>query len=153
MRSVYRILAYLVALEVVVQTAVIAFAFFGLRAFVAGGGVVSKATEKAHAVPGVEGFVVHGINGQMIVPVIAVLLLVSSFFAKVPGGVLWASITLGTVIVQVVLGILGATIPTLGILHGIVAIGLFGVAVVAARRAEVQPTGSGTTSGHPAGMA
>jgi hypothetical protein len=138
MRSVYRVLAYLVALEVVVQTALIAFAFFGLRKWIAGGGVLDAAAIRNHTATytGAEGITVHGINGQMIVPVIAVLLLVTSFFAKVPGGVLWAAITLVTVVVQVLLGIFGSAATGLGVLHGVVAIALFVIAVIAGRRAD-----------------
>jgi hypothetical protein len=91
----------------------------------------------------------------MIVPVIAVLLLVASFFAKVPGGVLWAAITLVTVVVQVLLGICGSAATGLGILHGVVAIALFVIAVIAARRADAAtPTEPATpTSSHAAGIA
>ena len=153
MRSVYRVLAYLVALEVVVQTAVIAFAVFGLRKWIHDGGAVDG-TGHAAAYPGAAGFMVHGINGQMIVPLIALLLLVSSFFAKVPGGVLWAAITLATVIVQVLLGIFGSSVTGLGVLHGVVGIALFAVAVIAARRADVGSGGATPpASHHTAGVA
>jgi hypothetical protein len=152
MRSVYRILAYLVALEVVIQTALIAFAFFGLRRWIDDGGVLSAATIRNHtaAYTGAEGIMVHGINGQMIVPLIAVLLLIASFFAKVPGGVQWAAITLVTVVVQVLLGIFGSSVPVLGILHGVVAIALFVVAVIAGRRAQAGPIGSETPASRQA---
>ena len=43
MRMVYRVLAYLIAGEVVVQAGAIAFAFFGLGAWIDGGGVLDKA--------------------------------------------------------------------------------------------------------------
>ncbi len=32
----------------------------------------------------------HGMNGMMVIPVVALLLLVISFFAKIPRGVAWA---------------------------------------------------------------
>ena len=43
MRATYRVLAYLLALEVVVQAAAIAWAVFGLTAWIEGGGVLDKA--------------------------------------------------------------------------------------------------------------
>ncbi|GAA0926643.1 hypothetical protein [Pseudonocardia zijingensis] len=138
MKSVYRVLAYLVALEVVVQAAAIAFAVAGLGAWISQGGVLDAAAMESESTEftGVAGFMVHGINGQMILPLIALLLLLSSFFAGIPGGVLWAGLVLLTVVVQVLLGIFGHGAPVLGLLHGAVALVLFSLAVVAARRSE-----------------
>lgn len=138
MKSVYRALAYLVALEVVIQAAAIAFALTGLGKWISEGGVLDAAAMESESTDftGVVGFMIHGINGQMIVPLIALLLLISSFFAKIPGGVLWAGLVLLAVVVQVALGIFAHGAPELGLLHGLVAIVLFAFAVIAARRAE-----------------
>jgi hypothetical protein len=138
MKSVYRVLAYLVALEVVIQAAAIAFAIAGLGKWISEGGVLDAAAMESESTEftGVAGFMVHGINGQMIVPLIALLLLISSFFARIPGGVLWAGLVVVTVAVQVLLGMLGHGTPVLGMLHGAVALVLFTVAVIAARKAE-----------------
>jgi hypothetical protein len=136
MKSVYRALAYLVALEVVIQAAAIAFALAGLGKWISEGGVLDAATMESESTDftGVVGFMIHGINGQMIVPLIALLLLISSFFAKIPGGVMWAGLVLATVVVQVLLGI--SRVPVLVLVHGIVAFVLFTFAVIAARKAE-----------------
>jgi hypothetical protein len=138
MRAVYRVLAYLVALEVVIQAAAIAFAIAGLGKWISEGGVLDAAAMESESTEftGVAGFMIHGINGQMIVPLIALLLLISSFFARIPGGVLWAGLVVVTVAVQVLLGMLGHGTPVLGMLHGAVALVLFTVAVIAARKAE-----------------
>jgi hypothetical protein len=138
MKSAYRVLAYLIALEVVVQAAAVAFAIAGLGTWIQEGGVLDAAAMESESIgfTGEAGFMVHGINGQMIVPLIALLLLISSFFAKIPGGVLWAGLVLGTVVVQVLLGMLGHGLPALGLLHGIGAFVLFTLAVIAARRSE-----------------
>jgi hypothetical protein len=138
MKSVYRVLAYLVALEVIVQAAAIAFAMFGLVKWIDEGGVLDAAGIESGSVEftGVLGFPIHAINGQMVIPLIALLLVISAFFAKVPGGVLWAGLVLLTVVVQVLLGIFAHGAPELGLLHGVVAIALFTFAVIAARRAE-----------------
>jgi hypothetical protein len=147
MKSVYRVLAYLVALEVVIQAAAIAFALFGLTKWIDDGGVLDAAAVQSESTTftGLIGFIVHGLNGQFIVPLIALLLVIVSFFAKVPGGVMWAGLVLLTVIVQVLLGIFAHGVPELGILHGIVAMALFAFAVVAARRAEASLGGLATT--------
>jgi hypothetical protein len=138
MKSVYRALAYLIALEVVIQAAAIAYAVAGLGKWVSEGGVLDAAAMESETTEftGVAGFMVHGINGQMIVPLLALLLLVVSFFAKIPGGVLWAGLVLLTVVVQVLLGIFGHGAPVLGLLHGAVALVLFVLAVIAARSSE-----------------
>jgi hypothetical protein len=142
MKSAYRILAYLVALEILIQAGAIAYALFGLGTWIQSGGVMDKAAMESDAVEfaGVGGFAIHGINGQMIVPLIAVLLLVVSFFAAVRGGVQLAGIVVGMVAVQVALGIFGRGLPVLGWVHGMLAIVLFGTAVIAARRAEATVT-------------
>jgi Family of unknown function (DUF6220) len=142
MKTAYRLLAYLVALEVVVQAAAIAFATFGLLTYVSGGGVLDRATQRAHAYDGAVGFVVHGVNGQMITPAIALILLIVAFFAKIPGGVVWAALVFGTVVVQVLLGQLAHAVPALGWVHGALAIVLFAVAIVTARRSETEVTPS-----------
>ena len=155
MKSAYRVLAYLMALEVLVQAGAIAYALFGLGAWIQSGGVLDKAAMESETTefPGVSGFMVHGINGQMIVPVIAVLLLVVAFFAKVRGGVALAGMVFGGVVVQVALGILGHSLPLLGWVHGILAIFIFAAALTAARRVE-SPSGVGTgTDRRAAGVA
>jgi hypothetical protein len=151
MRAAYRVLAYLVALEVVVQAATIAYAIFGLGKYIDEGGVVDKAAqESGPGFPEVIGFIIHGINGQFGVPLFALLLLIVSFFAKVPKGVQFAVTVVVLVALQVTLGIFGHGITGLGILHGINALVLFTVAVMAARLATT--TADARTS-VPAGMA
>lgn len=137
MRAAYRTLAYLIALEVMVQAAAIAYAFAGLGKWVEddGGVVTKKALEGDNLhFTGVGGFAVHGLNGMMIVPLLALLLLIVSFFSKVPGGPKFAGIVVGLVVVQVALGIGLHSLPALGMLHGINALALFSMAVVAGRR-------------------
>jgi hypothetical protein len=144
MKTVYRVLAYLIALEVLFQGALNDFAVFGLRHWIDEGGVLDGATVQNHAEGFSEavGFQLHATNGQMIIPVIAVLLLISSFFAKVPRAVASALTVLLSVVVQVLLGLFAIDAPALGILHGINGILLFAFAVVAARRADVSGAGS-----------
>jgi hypothetical protein len=72
--------------------------------------------------------VFHGMNGMMVIPAIALLLVISSFFAKVPRGVAFAFAVLGLVVLQVTLGLLGHSFSWLGALHGINALALFSTA-------------------------
>ncbi|MFC5063193.1 hypothetical protein [Actinomycetospora atypica] len=149
MRATYRVLAYLLALEVVVQAAAIAWAVFGLTAWIEGGGVLDKAGMESESVAfdGVAGFMVHGMNGTLIVPVIALLFLVVSFFARFPGAVAWAGAAFVTVVVQVALGIFSHSLPSLGLLHGALALVLLVIALVAARKASDVPAATGAHRG------
>jgi hypothetical protein len=138
MRSAYRILAYVVCVEVVIQAAAIAWAFAGLGHWVAGGGVLDSAAMESDdiAFPGLVGLITHGINGSIIIPVIALALFIVSFFAKVPGGIKWGSIVFGLVVVQTQLGYLAHDVPAIGGVHGFNALLIFTSALIAARRAK-----------------
>jgi hypothetical protein len=145
MKSAYRWLAMIIAVEVAVQAAAIAFAAFGLFHWVEDGGVLNKQvieSDQSAGFSGEVGFMIHGINGQMIIPLLAIILLIVSFFAKVPGGVKWAGYVLLAVVVQVLLGMFAHGAPWLGGLHGLNALILFAVAVMASRRAASATTGS-----------
>lgn len=137
MRKVYQALALLIALGVAVQAASVAYGTLALFKWVQEGGTLDKAVFESEGaeVGGVVGFIAHGVGGMMVIPIIVLLFLVSSFFAKVPGGVKWALIVFGVTVVQVALGLFAHEMPGLGWLHGLNAMIMFGVAVTAAMRA------------------
>lgn len=143
MRKTYQVLAYALSVEVVIQAMAIAYALFGLGKWVEDdGGVLNKAVLDADKGPefsGVGGFAIHGINGTMLIPVLVLLLLIVSFFAKVPGGVRLAAILVGMVVVQVALGIAGHSVPFLGPLHALNAFGILVMAWRAAHLTSVAP--------------
>ncbi|HEU5487056.1 MAG TPA: hypothetical protein VFU98_19290 [Microlunatus sp.] len=146
---VYRVLAFVVAGLVVVQAAAIAFAVFGLVHWIDGGGTLDASTagpDSNVSFPGVAGFMIHGMFGTMVIPIVVILLLVSSFFAKTPGAVKWALIVFGTTVVQIALGIFAHGLPHLGILHGAVALVLFGAAIMAAMQAKKPAAPAETTA-------
>jgi heme A synthase len=141
-KTVYRVFAYLIAALVFVQAAAVAYGFFGLGKWIENGGVADKAfvESQSSSFPGEAGLAIHGIFGTMVIPIVALLFLIISFFSKVPGGVKWALIVFGTVVVQVLLGLSAHSIPALGILHGMVALALLGLALTAAQRVRgVEP--------------
>lgn len=131
MRSVYKVLAYVLAAEVVIQAMAMVYAVAGEGKWVMEGGVMDKAVieSREFVFPEVLGYAIHGINGTIVIPLLALLLLVFSFFAKVPGGVKWAGIVLLLVVVQAPLGIAGHSVPFLGALHGLNALLLFSTAL------------------------
>lgn len=134
MRMVYKVLAFVVAGLVVVQAAAIAFGVFGLLAWIQGGGTLDAAAMQSEEITftGLVGIIGHAIVGTMVIPIVVILLLVSSFFAKTSGAVKWALVVFVTTAVQIALGIFGHAVPQLGILHGVVALVLFGAAIMAA---------------------
>lgn len=137
MRRAYHVLAYIVAAEVVIQAMMIATAVAGLGHWIDDGATVNKhVLDNEPSFTGSFGFPVHAINGEMLIPLIALILLVISFFAKVAGGTRWALYILGLIVLQVVLGVCQDDIPYLGLLHGANALALFTVAILAARRAS-----------------
>ena len=73
-------------------------------------------------------------GGIFIVPLIALLFLISSFFAKVPGGIKWSLIVFGLTVLQVALGLFSHEVAGLGWLHGLNALLVFGTAVTAGMR-------------------
>ncbi|GAB3068997.1 hypothetical protein GCM10027053_36470 [Intrasporangium mesophilum] len=138
MRKTYIVLAWIVAGGVFVQAAAIAFGFGGMSGYVQGGGVVDKALVESRSgsnFTGELGFPIHAIVGGMVIPVVALALLVVSFFVKVRGARTWAGIVFGLVFLQTMLGYSIKDVPYLGLLHGANALAVLLAAVHAARRA------------------
>jgi hypothetical protein len=138
MRTAYRVLAWLIAVQVAIQATAMVYAVAGLGIWVdRENGVLDKAAFESEETlfPEMVGFMIHGINGMMIIPALALIFLVVSFFAKVPGGVMWAALVLLTTVAQVMLGIYGHEYAISGALHGLNAMVLFSLAVMAGVRA------------------
>ena len=121
MRATYRFLAYAIPVLVAVQAAAIAFAFFGLGAWIEDGHQLTKSTMDSANTKfvGDLGFMVHGMDGELLIPLVALALLVVSFFAKVPGGSKWAAFVLLDVVFQVALAFVAFGAPVVGMLHGL----------------------------------
>ena len=142
MKQVYRVMAFLIAIEVMVQAAVMVWGIAGLGIWVDDGGVVDKQTFEDAFDSGeapfdeFAGLVVHGTNGMLVIPALALLFVIVSFFAKIPKGVAFAFGVLGLVVLQVFLGLFGHEFAVLGGLHGVNALLLFGAAVMAGVRAS-----------------
>jgi hypothetical protein len=133
MRATYRVLAGLVAVGVILQAMFIALGWFTAIKDMDDGLVIDKNYD------GNIGHTLHGQFGMMVIPIIALLLLVVSFFAHVAGGVKWALYVVGLVILQIALAFLSFGAPVLGLLHGLNAFALAAVAVMASRRAAGAP--------------
>jgi len=137
MRAAYRVLAMLVALGVAVQVAVVAWGWFAVLHKVDDGGTFVKDGDTA-------GMQAHAFIGFMIMPTLALLLLIVSFFAKIPGGVTWALIVFGDAVLQIVLALVSGPAPIVGMLHGLNALALAAVASIAMRKARLAGAATGT---------
>lgn len=141
MRKAYQVVAWLIVGLVAVQAAVVAFFGSGESKYIDGGGVIDRAmVESAQSsgqlpFPEVIGVLIHGVNGGMVIPVVALALLGVSFGTAVPGARKWVAIVVGLVALQVTLGYTQGGLPALGLLHGTNALLLFAAASHAARLA------------------
>ncbi len=156
---IYRILAALVALEVVVQAAAMAYGMSGLGHWVYDEGhVATKATfeEGGEHYTGAGAFALHGLNGALLIPILALVFLLVAVLTRksVPGGLRWAAIVVGLVALQVFLGFMTLEHYRLGALHGANALALFGAASYAAVRRPVasSPATSGAVSASSAAL-
>jgi hypothetical protein len=141
MRTTYRLLAGLVAVLVLVQAAAIAFGTFGILSFVDDGRDYTKSVAEDRSATGGLGQNIHSF-GAIAIALIAIVLLVVSFFAKIEGGVKWAGIVFLVVLLQWVLAIVAFSAPVVGALHGLNAFVMFGVAMMAAQRARTSTVGA-----------
>lgn len=139
MAKAYTYFAYLIALEVVVQAGALAWGLFGFGKWIDEGNVFNKAVLECEDCgwnfASERGFMIHGLNGAMIIPLVALIFLIFAFFAKVPGGAKWAAIVFALVIIQSqVLPPLAREYSGFGALHGVNAILLLLAAIHAGRR-------------------
>jgi hypothetical protein len=139
MKSVYRALAGLIAIGVLVQGMSVALGWFTALKDMDNGAVIDKNTDFNF------GQGMHATVGMMVIPALALLLLIVSFFARVEGGIKWALFVLGLVVLQIALAFAAwGGLPAIGALHGLNAFALLGVASMAARRAAGPPAVAAT---------
>lgn len=149
MKATYRVLAILIALLVLVQAAGIAFGTFGILKFVEDGKDYTKSISEDRTATGALGQNIHSF-GAIAIALIAIILLIVSFFSKIEGGVKWASIVFLVVLLQWVFAIVAFSAPVVGMLHGINAFVVFGVAMMAAQNAKKSISGVTASSTSPA---
>ncbi|MCW2671690.1 MAG: hypothetical protein JWP14_279 [Frankiales bacterium] len=137
MRTAYRWLSYLLAVEVIVQAMVIAYALAGLGKWVEDGHTLTKKVWDSSSpdFTGAGGLALHGINGLGVMPLLAIVLLIVSLFADIDGGTRRAAVLLGVVVLQVVLGLALNGVPLIAPLHALLAFGILAMAGMAGQRA------------------
>jgi hypothetical protein len=149
MKATYRVIAILIALLVLVQAAGIAFGTFGILKFVEDGKDYTKSIAEDRTATGALGQNIHSF-GAIAIALLAIILLIVSFFSKIEGGVKWASIVFLVVLLQWVFAIVAFGAPVVGALHGINAFVVFGMAMMAAQNAKKSISGVTASSTSPA---
>jgi hypothetical protein len=136
MKQLYRVLAYVIAAGVVLQAAAIAYAVFGMFEWVSAGGTIDKALIESDSpqIGGIAGFNLHQLVGVTILPLLALMFLISSFFARIPGGIRWGLIVFAATLAQSLLGIYAHENSAVGWLHGAMALILFTCALISGVR-------------------
>ncbi len=144
MRKTYQILAGTIAVCVVLQAAFIAYAIGGVFTWIDEGNTLDKSVVEGWEAnpPTFEGslgsFFHFFILGTVLIPLLGLILLIVSFFAKVPRGPMLAGVVFLAIVAQWLLGTFAASTgtPLLSLVHGLNAFIIFGSAVVAARAAK-----------------
>ena len=157
MTGFYRGLAYLLAALVVVQAATHAWMSAGVNKYIQDGGVIDKAFMEAQGgpppFPEIAGAIIHGLNGTFLIPAVALALTLVGLGAKFPRAGAYGAVAILLVAVQIGLGMTAMNTPLLGLLHGLNALVIFTVALVAAQAAgrARQGVGAPRTTVHAAG--
>ena len=139
MRATYKVLGHVIAGLVAVQAAAIALWVFGLWNWVDGGKSFTPqvAEERGEGVSELSvGILIHSM-GANIIALLAIVLLIISFFAKIPDGVKWAGFVFLAVLFQWVVAIFSFEVPGLGFLHGANALLVAWLGWRAAKQADV----------------
>jgi hypothetical protein len=143
MRGAYRVLASLIAIGVLVQAAAIAFGWFDVLS--AEETVINDDWEDFPV-----GLAIHGIVGLMVMPLLGLLLFIVSFFTRstVVGSVKWGGLTFLAIVVQVLLAFVAFGAAVVGVLHGVNAFVVLGLALMA-NRAATAPVATPTAPATP----
>jgi hypothetical protein len=151
MRKTYRVIASTIAILVVVQAMMIVWSVAGLFTWIDDGNTLDKSVVEGWSdePPTFDGALGHFLHagpigggeiiaiGAGLIPILGLLLLIVSFFAKIPRGVGLAVAVAVSIAVQITAGVLAEPgIPLLGLVHGLNAFILFGLALFASRSAK-----------------
>jgi len=143
MRKTYQIIAQVIAGLVVLQAALMVWAIAGLFSWIDEGNSIDKSVVEGWAdepptFDGAIGHFIHAfISGTILIPLLGLILLIVSFFAKVPRGVALAAAVVVSIVVQYLAGTLAEPdMPYLGLIHGLNAFILFGLALAAGKAAK-----------------
>lgn len=139
MRKGFQVTAGLIMLMVLWQAGTIAFGWFTTLNEVEAGSAFSSIEDDPNA-----GYALHQLGGELVTPLLGLVLFALSFRAGFPGAVRLGGMTLGAIVLQIVLAFAGTSLPVVGALHGVNAFVVFGLALMCLRRAK--PAGGDRTA-------
>lgn len=130
MRNAYKYLALVIAVDVLLQAASVAYGAFGLQKWIEDGHTLGRNGVEDGSYPGVGGYAFHGANGMMVMLLLGVALLVVALVGRLAEGPRDAAILLVMIVVQIALGFASHAVPLLGAVHGILALVIFAYAAM-----------------------
>jgi hypothetical protein len=138
MRSAYKYVGFAIPVLVAIQAMAIAVAVFGLASYNQDHALPKDMEGSNTTFTGDFGFGIHAMGGMLIVLVTLVLLVVSFFARDVPGARRWGALAFGDAVLQYALALVSFSAPIVGMLHGLNALILFGLGIMAGRAALVK---------------
>ncbi len=144
MQKTYMVVARLIAILIVVQAMAIVFVVSGLFHWIDGGATLDKSvvdgwdSNPPTFQGSLGGFIHFFLVGVVLIPLSGLILLIVSFFAKIPRGVVLAAAVFVSIIVQYVAAVISSSTPWVGLIHGLNAFILLGLALAAAKAAKTQ---------------
>ena len=144
MQKTYLVVARLIAILIVVQAMAIVFVVAGLFHWIDGGATLDKSVvdgwdDNPPTFQGsLGGFIHFFLVGVVLIPLSGLILLIVSFFAKIPRGVGLADAIVVSIIVQYLAAVIADSAPWVGLIHGLNAFILLGLAVAAAKVAKTE---------------
>ena len=146
MRKTYLILARTISVLVVVQAMAIVLTIAGLFHWIDGGATLDKSVvdgwdAKPPDFAGSIGGLFHFfLVGTILIPLTGLILLIVSFFAKIPRGTAFAAGIVVSILVQYFSAVIADSSPYVGLIHGLNAFILFGLGLGAAMAAKAAGT-------------
>lgn len=142
MQETFLTLARIIAILIVVQAMAMVFLTAGLFHWIDGGATLDKSVvegwdSKPPTFQGsLGGFLHFFLVGVVLIPLTGLILLIVSFFAKIPRGVALAAAIVVSIIVQYFSAVIADGAPWVGLIHGLNAFILLGLALTAAKAAK-----------------
>ncbi|MCS5478812.1 hypothetical protein NYP18_03990 [Corynebacterium sp. YIM 101645] len=147
MRTAYRVIAAVIILLVVIQAAGTAWFTSGLARHLIAGGTIDSAEIDINNLPftAVWGVIIHMISGLYVIPALAVILLIIGYLTHDRKALTLALTVVVLVAIQVALGLGAKALTGLAFLHGVNALLILGVTVLAFLAFRSRRTVTGTS--------
>lgn len=130
MRTTFRVIGWVIAAAVAIQGAVMVFAIAGLFNYVDGGGVIDRSSGLG-SFPEAMGVSIHILLANYVFPVLGLAALVVALFIRRAPAIWTGAGLLVLILLEWYLGVAGYTAPFAGFLHGVNALVIFALALLA----------------------